>query len=132
MPTTKLVMLQMWGTPHMAKYTYFEGPPNPAPNMPLCRHMCLSVGENDYKSSWIRFTIYDMIDKRKHQLTSSTMLVIIRAPIPINHHHKYELAQFDLNTTQEAHISCVDSIFDMRYDSLDDTIEDCVTPCGYM
>ena len=40
-----------------------------------------------------------MIDKRKHQLTSSTMLVIIRAPIPINHHHKYHLAQFDLNTT---------------------------------
>ena len=61
-------------------------------------HTCLSVGENDYKSSWIRFTIYDMIDKRKHQLTSSTMLVIIRAPIPINHHHKYHLAQFDLST----------------------------------
>ena len=27
----KPAMLQMWGTPHMAKYIYFEGPPN----MPL-------------------------------------------------------------------------------------------------
>ena len=42
-----------------------------------------------------------MIEKRKHQLiiTSSTMLMIPMAPIPINHHHKYDLAQFDLNTT---------------------------------
>ena len=40
-----------------------------------------------------------MIEKRKHQLTSGTMLMIPMAPIPINHHHKYDLAQFDLNST---------------------------------
>ena len=39
--------------------------------------------------SWIRFSVYDMIEKRNHQLTPSAMLMIPRAPIPINHHHKY-------------------------------------------
>ena len=57
-----------------------------------------------------------MIDKRKHQLTSSTMLVIIRAPIPINHHHKYHLAQFDSNTIEGAHwhTPCCNGILNMR------------------
>ena len=39
-----------------------------------------------------------MLGKRNHQLTSSAILMIPRAPIPINHHHKYHLAPFDLNT----------------------------------